>query len=135
LVALVESDKVAAARGTRQNRELLRSAPLTQVTAVVVQEIECPHAEAVIVPVKMQPAKVWQGVGVARHELAVDDERAHAFQSRCKRAAEEIQSRAVWKSPTCYTGVSWRGVCSMRFLVATLSCALVLLIPIEIPRE
>jgi hypothetical protein len=30
----------------------------------------------------MQPIKVWHAVAVARHQLAVDNERAHTFQAR-----------------------------------------------------
>jgi hypothetical protein len=48
----------------------------------VVQEIEGPHAETVIVSVKMQPIEIWHAVAVARHKLAVDDEGAHASQAR-----------------------------------------------------
>jgi hypothetical protein len=56
----------------------------------VVQEIEGSHAEAVlesmkmqrVESMKMQRVEVWQACSVARHELAVDHERAHAGQGR-----------------------------------------------------
>ena len=64
------------------SRFALEQRQLAQITPVVVQEIEGPHAEAVIVSVNMQPIEIWHAVAVARHELAVDDEGAHAFQTR-----------------------------------------------------
>jgi hypothetical protein len=57
-----------------ESRLVLDQRPLAQIAPVVVQEIEGPHAEPVIVSVEMQPEKIRQAVAAARHKLAVDDE-------------------------------------------------------------
>jgi hypothetical protein len=53
---------------------------LAQVTTVRVQQVERPLTGAVIMSVNISLKKIRPAV--ARHELAVDNERGHTFQAR-----------------------------------------------------
>jgi hypothetical protein len=51
------------------------------IAAIVAQEVEGPHAEAVFARVEVERVKVRHAGAVAGHELAIDNERPHAGQA------------------------------------------------------
>jgi hypothetical protein len=77
-------------------RLALKKRELAQIAAIVVQEIEGPHAEAAIVSVEMQPVEIWQAFAVAPSSPSTTSERTPL---RHARASTIQRTRLEWSWP------------------------------------